>query len=230
MSEDELSSFLQCLKIFYRRKIILVTHDKIELTEYIKRENENIQVEFFDQKYFLDISGYNQLLLSISFYKRFVQFKYILIYQLDSWIFKDDLDYWCDLKYDYIGAPWVDWFWSELHAKSMTLPRKIVSKLGYKNFNLVGNGGFSLRNVHSCLANLKLFQFCVSRFKQNEDYFFSFFINSYNPFFRVSPLEIALKFSFDENPQKAFELNNNQLPMGCHAWHKYPGFWNDKIK
>lgn len=28
-----------------------------------------------------------------------------MIYQLDAWVFNDELSSWCSLGYDYIGAP-----------------------------------------------------------------------------------------------------------------------------
>ena len=31
----------------------------------------------------------------------------MLIYQLDAFVFQDDLAYWCQQNYDYIGAPWL---------------------------------------------------------------------------------------------------------------------------
>jgi hypothetical protein len=56
----------------------------------------------------------------------------MLIYQLDAWVFKDDLMKWCNKGYDYIGAPWFEDFGS--YEKGKKLWR-------------VGNGGFSLRKI-----------------------------------------------------------------------------------
>lgn len=87
---------------------------------------------FFHENYFKSIDGYNKLMLSPSFYKAFSNYEYILIYQLDAWVFKDELQHWCNQKYDYIGAPI------------------------YQNNKLIGigNGGFSLRKVDYCLKVL----------------------------------------------------------------------------
>jgi hypothetical protein len=153
----------------------------------------------------------------------------LLICQPDAWIFKDEVMDWCNKGYDYIGAPWVNWKWSEFAASHITLPRTILGRLGYKQFNLVGNGGFSLRKVSSVITNLKIFKHALKSFNENEDYFFSFYINSYNPFFKIPLAEEALKFCFDENPDECFSLNNNQLPMACHAWPKYHSFWKKYI-
>jgi hypothetical protein len=74
--------------------------------DYITKKYSNISVESFPKRYFENIEGYNELLLSASFYERFLDTKYILIYQLDAFVFKDELQEWCDKGYDYI-APWI---------------------------------------------------------------------------------------------------------------------------
>ena len=71
----------------------------------------------------IDINQYSKILTSLSFWENLTG-DYILIYQEDSCIFKDNIeDYLC---FDYIGAPW--------------------PKTQNDNKNLVGNGGLSLRN------------------------------------------------------------------------------------
>jgi hypothetical protein len=47
-------------------------------------------------------------MLSIDFYKRFRDYKFILIYQLDAYVFRDELEYWCEQDYDFIGAPLIE--------------------------------------------------------------------------------------------------------------------------
>ncbi len=39
-----------------------------------------------------------------TFYKQFLNYEYILIYQLDAFVFKDELNY-CSQGIDYVGAP-----------------------------------------------------------------------------------------------------------------------------
>ena len=231
LNQDELLSLLQCIKVLNNHPIIFFCPDNLDTTVYQAACKNKIEfkVEYFDEIYFKDIHGYSRIMLSVSFYKRFINFKYILIYQLDAWIFKNDLEEWCNKNYDYIGAPWIDWPWVYNVAGYLTIPRTILTKLGYKKYNLVGNGGFSLRKTKSFIFNLAMLKKAVSEFTYAEDYFFSFYINSYNPFFKIPSEREALKFSFDINPEPSFALNNNQLPMGCHAWPKFKDFWKDYI-
>jgi hypothetical protein len=225
----ELSSFKQCLKVLGTHPVILAAPQTLDTGLYNEVSNGAISVERFDDAYFNDLAGYNKLMLSATFYECFTAFRYILIYQLDAWIFRDELEEWCSKNYDYIGAPWIEHEWAQFAAGHLTFVRTVLYKLGYRKFDIVGNGGLSLRKVRSCIFNLNVFKRAAASFEGNEDAFFSFFINSYNPFFRIPSSTIALNFSFDIHPEVSFRLNGNHLPMGCHAWNKNQDFWNEYI-
>ena len=65
----------------------------------------------------------------------------------------------------------------------------------------------------------------------HEDVFWSLYVPSLNPFFKLPNIYTALKFSFEKFPSKCFKENNQQLPFGCHAWGKYEfEFWKPFIK
>jgi hypothetical protein len=94
----------------------------------------SVPARFFRTEY-----TYCALLLWPRFYRAFRDYEYILVYQLDSLVFSDDLDDWCDRGIDYVGAPWLHESWvRQLAGTSIA----------------VGNGGFSLRNVGSSLRVL----------------------------------------------------------------------------
>lgn len=209
--------------------IYFICANEFSISNYEERF-EGVKVMRFGDHYFSNIEGYNRLMLTVDFYYKFSDYDYMLICQSDAWLFKNEIISWCNKGYDYIGAPWIDWEWSTYYAQHLTFPRRLLCRLGFSKFNLVGNGGFSLRKIKSCIANLKLFSKAASSFRHNEDYFFSFYIKSFNPFFRIPKEKEALSFSFDVNPDKAFELNNQCLPMGCHAWEKNYDFWKKYIK
>jgi hypothetical protein len=226
---NELSSFKQCLKILGAHSIVLAAPQKLDTKLYDEVSNGTVSVERFNDVYFKDLAGYNRMMLSPAFYERFAASRYILIYQLDAWIFRDELDEWCNKNYDYIGAPWTGHEWAKFVAGHLTFVRTVLFKLGYRKFDIVGNGGLSLRKVRSFIFNLNVFKRAAGAFEGNEDAFFSFFINSYNPLFRIPSSKIALNFSFDIHPEQSFSMNDHRLPMGCHAWNKNSDFWNKYI-
>jgi hypothetical protein len=60
----------------------------------------------------------------------------------------------------------------------------------------------------------------------NSDYFWSDQAVDYLPEFKVASLEQGLRFGFEVAPRLCLEMNNGQLPFGCHAWPRYDrGFW-----
>jgi hypothetical protein len=51
-------------------------------------------------------------------------------------------------------------------------------------------------------------------------------LRPYRPLLKLPNWQQALKFGFEQHPQLCYELNNQQLPFGCHAWEKYDyEFW-----
>jgi hypothetical protein len=165
-------------------------------------------------------------MLSASFYKRFRNYKFILIYQLDAFVFKDELLYWCEQGYDYIGAP---------HQAHQNLDGEIQFLKNYSRitdfFNKylktrhrvsnVGNGGFSLRNTHKCYWLLNLLKSKADRWIYNEDGFFKYWGNLFYPFFELATDEAAIRFSIEANPKESLQILNSNLPFGCHAFAKY---------
>jgi len=98
----------------------------------------SVEIRFFEDHYFTYPKGYNSLLLSKKFYQAFSSFRNILIYQLDCLICDSSRANLLESHWDYIGAPWS----KNYHTKSGV------------EFEGVGNGGLSLRNVSSALRVL----------------------------------------------------------------------------
>lgn len=215
-------------------------------------------IKYFDKRFFGSAAANNRLWLSphAEFYKSFIDYKYILIYHLDSLVFSDQLTQWCGLDFDSIASPWIK--------------HKDAPYAGKQQEGKVGNGGFSLRKVESflkvinssrysiepakywemhyaskpkleqylnlpkkILKYLKIFnnvKWEMSRYRLNEDYFWASRATYYYPEFKIAPLEIALRFAFECVPRYCFKKNNYNLPFGCHAWHKYDReFWESYL-
>jgi len=65
----------------------------------------------------------------------------------------------------------------------------------------------------------------------NEDIFWGVYVPRVYKWFRVAPFEEAYKFSMEYNCEKLFELNQRQVPFGCHQWYKgeFLKFWTPHI-
>jgi len=228
----------RAFEIFTNRTICFVGPFKLDISPYMaeaSRFSIHLKTQQFTDFYFKDIRGYNALLLSLEFYNAFLEYKYILIYQPDCWVFRDELDLWCSKGYDYIGAPWTD----DINLERVINNRKkplfklsifIQKALGLKKDWRVGNGGLALHNVKASIKVLQLFKNKVQKFSANEDLFWGIYMPLLYPFFKVPDEQDAIAFAFEKDPEKYFQLNKQQLPFGCHAWQKYNyEFWKQWI-
>ena len=239
LNNNELTSLNRCLNILSNHPIIFVGPESLntEVYESLCLNKILFKILFFDNSYFENINGYNRLMLSKKFYKKFLQYKFILIYQLDAYVFKDELLYWCKQNYDFIGAP---------HASHDNQIDEIQFLKGYRNFlnfinnvfksdhkiSNVGNGGFSLRKTRTFYRLLFFLRFKVKDWgTNNEDGFFKYWGNILYPITKLPSDEIALRFSIETSPALSLSKIGNQLPFGCHAFEKYePLTWQPFIK
>lgn len=213
LTDLERISFRQLIHVLGAYEIIIAAPENLDMPKEIT--NEQIRVEYFSANFFESVDSYSQLMLSKDFYQRFIKYEYLLIYQLDAFVFRNELMRFCDMGYDYIGAPWISGF-----CEYTNLKRKIL---------YVGNGGFSLRKVKACIRVLEQKQGLLKLYQErNEDAFYSACSGKE---FVVAPKEVALTFAFEREVQFCFEKNNNMLPFGCHAWERYDlEFWKKHIE
>ncbi|GMQ29568.1 DUF5672 family protein [Algoriphagus confluentis] len=235
----EKMSLIQCLNILGSHPIKLVCPIGLDVSEYLE-VNKDLEFDFINPNWHSNYTMFNRLKISPFLYERYRDYNYIMFYELDSWVFRDELLYWCSKGYDYIGAPWIGLnVYSWLYMKNIyPFELKLIWKfLDKSKINIVGNGGFSLRKTKSMLINSKLFSFRGRNWDSNEDSFFCHYVSSFNKFFKVADFPNALKFSFDVSPDKSYQLNNFELPFGCHGFSRsdLPNyvnnfeFWRDHI-
>ncbi|TVT38266.1 hypothetical protein FNT36_18885 [Hymenobacter setariae] len=247
-SAYELISFEQCFKILGNYPIKVLAPEGLSLVNYQKIV-VNFDTIFIAPKWQSNVQQYNKLKTSRFFYNIFENYDFMLTYELDAFVFRDDLMYWCDKNYDYVGAPWFENYIeagpndkiigvgnSGFSLRKITTVRKVLSNIYYKNPLEYGGSRFSLLKAYlkapvRWLLNQIGENYTVQKnFHYNEDVFFSEVAPLYEKSFTVSPIEDAIQFSFETNPEVLFNINNKVLPMGCHAWWRYNlDFWRPYI-
>ena len=203
-------SLKRCPEVFGGKYPIIFAAPNDRKFDYIPRY---CTVETFDPQYFSNRKLYSRMMLSPQFYTRFLAYDYILIYQLDAFVFSDRLPEFCELGYDYIGAPWP---WAYPFVCSASPAQVFIQRTG-----LVGNGGFSLRNVRTHYEILSRHADFVNRSSMGEDTFLSYFGKVAPNEFRVASVKVASQFSFDLLPERFCRRNLNVLPFGCHGWNRF---------
>jgi len=186
---------------------IYVTNNVLDKYQCIANDlNNNIIIKLLPSEFKLEsVKDYNLIMLNISFWKLFIEYNKVLIFQLDTMIYKCGIENF--LEFDYIGAPW-----------------PIINNIS----NNVGNGGFSIRTISAmiyCLENKKkinipsysnYFEDLKKLGEHPEDVFYSYAMNTFN--YKVADYKTASLFAietcfFNDNCIGSHQLNifNNQL-------------------
>ena len=256
LTDDERISFIRKLDILGKHGIMLVCPEGLDTVVYEQLAGSrgvSLAHERFEEVFFQGTSGYNRLLLSPLFYMRFSNYDYLLICQLDAYVFRDELMSWCQKGYDFLGPPLFD----DEHP--------VIGLEGMK----VGNGGFSLRKVQTYIdyfqsrkhvfspgqiarrislwkkPHTRLFVWlfmCLgwrnkpvsiaARYRYNEDIFWSLYLEDSRFQLKKPAPEEALSFAFERFPKELYEFAGRHLPFGCHGWrrYEYEEFWKDYIR
>ena len=242
----EMQSVYQCIKVLSDYTVHFVCPKGLNVNLYKEKFSEIENFTYFDKHYFEDLAGYNRLMLSVCFYKAFNKYQYMLIYQTDCYVFKDELLDWANKGYDYIGGIWFEGFVGNPY-------------LGSKLWQ-AGNGGFSLRkiksiarllaskkpinNIHQLLITKKklykkgkinffkaLFLLPLNIFGYQNNYNYQaemhslnedvFFMEAYSKHkaLKMPDVEDAISFSWDRCPTFLYQ-KLGQFPFACHAWFR----------
>lgn len=215
-------SLQQLRKVLGHYPCVLVAPESLDFA--YEGLEDGIKVERFPDQWFTSITSYSQLLLSDAYYARFATYDYMLIYQLDAFVFVDKLQDFCELGYDYIGAP-------------IAFYQPIWHAIGAR----VGNGGLSLRKISSARRVLKKWkelplerkQIFQDIFFRVEDAFWGWCGVQEDMSFQCAPLETALCFSVQGDIQHCYKrIADGTLKIfGCHGWNETnTEFWREQIK
>lgn len=242
---SELKLFEKIKTVFTNREVFITLPKSLEKNW---KKNSEFKTISFNDAYFKDKLSYSKLLCRKQFYESFSDYDYIQIIQTDCWVFEDKLDYFINLNFDYIGAPWLEGAFD-----------------GYPEEKLwkTGNGGFSLRRVSTFISILeqiensqkgkmpvfkteqKSLKSIIKNFgirnnlkhytkePPGEDIFWCIYVSKiFKPFeFKIADPITAAHYAFEVFPRYLFEkITNGKLPMGSHNWkNNNPEFWSKYI-
>ena len=245
LESHEKISLAQCVQVLGKFPIRLVCPKGLSIKEYLEIA-PILEPDFLPSNWFSSLDAYNRLKMSPQLYRHYMEFDYMLTYELDAFVFRNELLEWCAQGWDYIGAPWFEGF----HQA-----KPDAAYLG------VGNSGFSLRRIETMLRISTTWKFVASwreiwgnscnsqshplrkmqRFAEGmfldnfhypfcprvpEDQHWCLHVPKAFPAFRLAPVSDAVRFSFEVNPGRLFQECGENLPFGCHKWMHYdPAFW-----
>ena len=203
--------------------------------ELFCRDKANVHIERFNWKGY---EGYSQLHTSPKFYQRFLRYDYILVCHLDAFVFRDELEKWCRLNYDYIGSVIYRSSWNN---GMPTLMRRVANHPLLKKFirfsapEYYSNGGFALKKVSTFHRITSMYQLYINLYHglrkiRKVGFLEDVFITQHFPrmslSFKIPPREIAQHFGaecveYNENELPFSFEENNSLPFGIHGWIQF---------
>lgn len=207
LSELERISLQQLNKILGSYPKVFVAPESLDFDYGVLADGYGI--ERFSNEYFTGIAAYSQLMLSEKFYRRFSKYEYMLLYQLDAFVFSDRLSEFCAMGFDYIGAPVYRFtpHWHAIHCS-------------------VGNGGFSLRKIQAAIHILEKRSDWMSGhpfadvFNEWEDLFWAYCGQNKSLKFCIPTVDQALHFAVQDDVAHIYKRMGQQQPFGCHGWYK----------
>lgn len=261
LSPNETRSLKQCLRVLKNYTVTLATHRELDIQVYQDRfleAKKTFKVAYFEKEYFASVYAYSKLLLSREFYDRFKEDEYILIYQLDGFVFKDELADWCSIGYDYIGAPWLkhygvhydgDELWKVgnggvslrkvstfLHAFDQPFP--IQSSLFFiksiRKHQFIRMLASTLKMLFILTFTRKTVEYILTHYmdeRVNEDCFWAEAFQGTRLALIIPDVLTGARFCIEKKPSHVYELIGNELPFTCHAFEKYEyeTFWKEII-
>jgi hypothetical protein len=240
---QETVSLESTFRVLGRHHLVMVKPEGLD-TSALEARFPFKAVETFEPSYFASIRGYNRLLLSTEFYQRFLGSAFMLICQLDVFVFRDDLARWVAAGYDYVGAPWVSKteVSVRIHQLKMLLSQRLFGVedkvYRYETRNRVGNGGFSLRKVETHHRLSVEMKDAIDHYLRHqgthhyhEDIFWSIEPSKRGHAHRTPQVAEALTFSWDINPDRLYAMSGRRLPMAAHGWYKgrHLAFWEPHV-
>jgi hypothetical protein len=252
LEDSEKISLQQCARILGKHPLRLMCPRGMDTGEYIKIAPQLV-IDEVDPACLSSLPAYNRFKTDLYLYDYYRSYEYMLTYELDSFVFSDDLLYWCSKDWDFIGAPWFEGDYAPTPNAS------VISGV---------NSGFSLRKISSCRRALKSWRlmrplrevfnvwqshgcYTLGAFKLlvQQAFFWNAFHHKHNHFvgaedqfwtclvpdklkwFKVADYQSSAKFSFELLASRLYAESNHQLPFGCHKWISYePDFWRKHIE
>lgn len=229
LTSNERMALENTMKVLSRYPIAFLINNEVDvaplLAQYPTATTITVTDEWLGAR--RGIQGYNEMMMSKEFYDLFTDYEFILICHVDAWIFRDELEAWCDAGYDIVAAPWPT---RPLYRKFpfkhfIALRNKLVKpgrRIRSQMREHIGNGGLCLRRVRvfrdACVKYADTIREYIARAPQdvlyNEDLFWAMEPKE----LKYPTVEEALRFSYDLKPQVCHRLNHGQLPMGCHGY------------
>lgn len=199
---SEKKSLDRTADILNHRALYLLVPEDLP-TDWYSSRYPHITIQRYPPSCFSGFSSYNRWMLSADFYEEWLRlgFEWILICQLDVYVFSDMLDVFLKEHYAYWGGPMLR-----------------VSKGRPELYG--GNGGFSLRNLKAMARVLREGRKEVQAWTGHEDEFFSEYGRKHPDVLPIPAPNISARFAYDRFLRYLHGALGS-LPFAMHSFERH---------
>jgi len=242
-TEAEQRALSRCAEVLGHYPIFFICPEGLAISRY-RELIPAAQFQFIDPIWQSSYRMFNRLKIAPLLYETFSRYSFVLFYEPDSYVFRDELMEWIAKDYDYIGPPvpidpaymrletaaagfYMNGGFSlrktasmlrVLHSWRKVLPQRYVNRW-YNRFTLSGKIRQLPRYLMRSVGWWNNTHYRFNDYEKNEDLFWSFYVPRVIGWFNTPAFAEAARFGFDRDPEKLYRLTQ-QLPFGCHAWYK----------
>jgi hypothetical protein len=242
-SNLEIISLRQCGRCLARKALALLAPAGLDLRSY-QEIFPSARVIRVETKWMNTVLSYNRMMINPMIYNILSHHSHILVHEPDAMVLRDELDFWCEQPYDYIGAPWFEGydnakpdapllgvgnFGFSLHRPAVMLKILCDRQRWYGGAELRRDLSRILRagEVDRLIRVLRgagkagTLRGASKIYEEHCDIFWGQLVSKLVRNFRVAPPEVALRFSWEVAPSRCYTLCSGNLPFGLHAWARY---------
>jgi len=230
-------SLTQTLRVLNKYPITFMAPQELNTSWYENFCKDKATI-YFERFHWKGIEQFSVLQSTPLFYERFLKYEYMLICHLDAFVFRDEVEKWCSLGYDFIGSV----IYNTGFQIKNTLLRKITTFTSPEYF---GAAGFGLKKTSGYYYMTTKFKPYIDFYHWQrklrkrafyDDLFYTQHFPKLSSKFRISPKYLAEKFGADFNTWDTDKLPFDQavdssLPFGVHGWIQYNlDYWKPCIR
>jgi hypothetical protein len=241
-SPSEIVSLRQCGKVLVKRDIVILAPKHLDLGAYreLLPRAADLRVK---SHWMASLEAYNQMMMSPLVFNALKGYTHMILHEPDAIVLRDEIDYWYNQPFDYIGAPWFEGFAPSaanapiigvgnsgfsFHRLS-TSRRVTASWMRWAPFSSIKENLIQglrgdkarLRQAFIRLGSAGRLRGAYKLVDRNCDQFWSFIVPNIDKTFRIPTADIAVQFAWEVLPSRCMEMCGGSLPFGIHAWFKY---------
>ncbi len=106
-SPSEIVSLRQCGKVLVNRDVLILAPKRLDLGAY--RELIPLATDLRVEPHWMaSWKAYSRMMISPLVFNALEGYTHMILHEPDAIVLRDEIDYWCNQPFDYIGAPWFE--------------------------------------------------------------------------------------------------------------------------